>query len=591
MTTTPHTNSSDILTLLRHTPMRDVLRLRLTGRLNVRAMIKRANLPPQLADTVLLVARRTHLSRVDKADVAAELITHFADGLEAGNSAQQLLNDFGDPERAARLIRRAKRRNHTALQRLPRYTLNTIGILVLLYLVAVAYFIAGSPNPSHDYVADFNRVAAAAAPDQSAWPLYRKASLMLEEPPQFDLDQYHDYPSKPGDPQWDLMRQYLLRQQDAFALARAGSALPYLGYISSSTISEADAQLWPDLAKYDNAEHSLLHVNLRYLGNIRQLAVWLLYDAQRAAEDADEQTTLANILAALNLARHTREHSTLINQLVEVAILQRALDTTASILHQRPEVFSDQTLQNLSHQIVGLYPDAIRIDLSYERMWFYDTVQRVYTDNGRGNGRITAEGVRRLMAYEDSNLFKDLPERSLMQNLAMPATSLVIANRRNMVAKYEQILSMAEREASKPLWERTNEPDQRIMAMSDDFVQYTRYWPALLLAPTFSRITEVADRATLTRDGALAIIAMHLHRRQHGTWPESLDQLVPHMLPSVPIDQYDGQPLRYVLRDGQPVLYSVDTNRIDDGGHFQPRLHPAEPPAPTKDLILWPPMD
>jgi hypothetical protein len=42
--------------------------------------------------------------------------------------------------------------------------------------------------------------------------------------------------------------------------------------------------------------------------------------------------------------------------------------------------------------------------------------------------------------------------------------------------------------------------------------------------------------------------------------------LTPALLPTIPIDRFDGAPMRYVLREGRPVLYSIGTNHVDDGG-------------------------
>jgi hypothetical protein len=51
---------------------------------------------------------------------------------------------------------------------------------------------------------------------------------------------------------------------------------------------------------------------------------------------------------------------------------------------------------------------------------------------------------------------------------------------------------------------------------------------------------------------------------------------VPALLPEVPRDRFDGQEIKYVLRgsgpEAHPILYSIGTDRIDDGG-----LGPAEP--------------
>jgi hypothetical protein len=61
--------------------------------------------------------------------------------------------------------------------------------------------------------------------------------------------------------------------------------------------------------------------------------------------------------------------------------------------------------------------------------------------------------------------------------------------------------------------------------------------------------------------------ALELHRREHGEYPEQLEELVPKFLPSLPSDPCGGKPLRY-RREGKGdyYLYSVGANFRDDGG-------------------------
>lgn len=66
---------------------------------------------------------------------------------------------------------------------------------------------------------------------------------------------------------------------------------------------------------------------------------------------------------------------------------------------------------------------------------------------------------------------------------------------------------------------------------------------------------------------ATTALAVERHRRSHdGKLPDSLEALVPQFLPAVPKDPFDGQPLRFVRRDKGYVVYSIGTNRKDDGG-------------------------
>jgi len=60
--------------------------------------------------------------------------------------------------------------------------------------------------------------------------------------------------------------------------------------------------------------------------------------------------------------------------------------------------------------------------------------------------------------------------------------------------------------------------------------------------------------------------ACRIHRIRHGEWPESLGRLVPDILEDLPLDPFTGDP--YVYRRGGRgfIVYSLGSNRRDDGG-------------------------
>ena len=74
-------------------------------------LVMASGLSRPLGDLILQVTNRSGLWRSEQSDLAGELIAHFADGLNRGESEQSLIEDFGDAEQAAKLIRRAKKRN------------------------------------------------------------------------------------------------------------------------------------------------------------------------------------------------------------------------------------------------------------------------------------------------------------------------------------------------------------------------------------------------------------------------------------------------------------------------------------------------
>lgn len=80
---------------------------------------------------------------------------------------------------------------------------------------------------------------------------------------------------------------------------------------------------------------------------------------------------------------------------------------------------------------------------------------------------------------------------------------------------------------------------------------------------------EVGARAVARASTLDAAIAAELYRREHGSFPNTIDELVPTYLPEMPLDPYDGQPMRYLVDDAGIVAYSIGRNYADDGGIFE----------------------
>lgn len=77
---------------------------------------------------------------------------------------------------------------------------------------------------------------------------------------------------------------------------------------------------------------------------------------------------------------------------------------------------------------------------------------------------------------------------------------------------------------------------------------------------------EYCYRANTCRDATATMIALHNYAIDVGTYPQTLDDLVPSYLPRLPIDDGDGKTLRYRREGDRFVLYSVGRDGIDDAG-------------------------
>ena len=156
----------------------------------------------------------------------------------------------------------------------------------------------------------------------------------------------------------------------------------------------------------------------------------------------------------------------------------------------------------------------------------------------------------------------------------------------------------------------TQSVDARVDRFYQNEFSRARYPVVALMVPALEHATTQADRLMIRRDATLTLIALEMHRRRTGSYPATLDELSPTLLPIVPLDLMTGQPLCYMLRDGKPVIYSRGADKDDDGGR---PLNPASrgawgvtmglpdnhinalmnsrgsDPAYDGDWILWPP--
>jgi len=142
-----------------------------------------------------------------------------------------------------------------------------------------------------------------------------------------------------------------------------------------------------------------------------------------------------------------------------------------------------------------------------------------------------------------------------------------VAGRRETHDVARHWLDRWEAERRGPLWQwQPSSAQAEIKAVSARLSQKLRFFPLVLLLPGLDDAFLVSELRTQEHDAAWAAIALELHHRRTGEWPASLDELTPDLLPKLPIDRFTGEPLRYCLVEGRPLLYSCGTDRDDDRG-------------------------
>jgi len=84
------------------------------------------------------------------------------------------------------------------------------------------------------------------------------------------------------------------------------------------------------------------------------------------------------------------------------------------------------------------------------------------------------------------------------------------------------------------------------------------------LEPSGERMIEEKCNENVNVAATQLVLALGAFERENGHLPASLDELVPRYLESVPLDDFDGKPMRYSRK--ARIVYSVGRDLIDSGG-------------------------
>ena len=297
-------------------------------------------------------------------------------------------------------------------------------------------------------------------------------------------------------------------------------------------------------ARYPTDFYQGLRVPLEHAQQFREGARLLKLEARARGHRGDAAGAARSIRAILMLARSLQREPVLVSMLVRIACETIALTELEDLLDTVD--FSEQDLIELQQDLrAGDYEEHLHQAMLGQR-------------------------VLGVMGIEDPATL----------DFDGPPPGLARLSRQDGLAFYlEQMAELAA--ATQRPWPQalhdSDQAEQRIDQIIDgSIVTKIRYWIPALLAPAWSASFQATARIRATSDAVDTGIAIERYRREHGKLPEKLDELVPEFLPRVPIDPYDGQPLRYVDDDEGCRVYSIGMNRTDEGGVGDLLGHPEE---------------
>lgn len=531
-------------------------------------------LPPALARRIRRIAHRTRLRRRERALIADMLRDETADRLRAGESEAEIRSSLRPKHKLARQLRRDLLRD-APLRRTGWWfaTWAKRSLAVSLLAFAVTYALLAwrfhtqqpvlSRNIAAEHNARFNRIPD----DDLAAPLYREAYAKLEKltgEERGTLDR--EWPEVfPGDPLWPEAVAYLERNSEVTAMVRHAAAKPFAGFrLSLRPHLHIDSEPQPAAPSPLAANPPAIDLVLDSLGPYRSFARLLSVDARAAAEAGDAARCAENLLAMLHLCRHSEEHEVMIADLVSLAIHALCAATLADVVSHHPDLLDRDMLAEIDLAFRDYMGGEIHADIAREEEFLADVTQRLYSDDGSGDGHLCAAGVRRLDAIANGG-----PGRLGAAGYALgPLNAAYLPSRREFTQKYQSTLAKLEQLAQRPLWEWERDPSDVIEAeLVTDLENRVRFQTLLILLPALGKAASAHETTAQTRDATLVLLALARYRLDHGRYPDSLEALLPDYLTEIPPDRFDGGPIKYRLNeDGAPLLYSVGSNRADDGG-------------------------
>lgn len=569
--------------------------------------IRTSGLPTAAQHLLLGLVAGTGLMRDEKLEVADELVAHFQDGIQRGQGISQLIDDFGDPSLVATLIRKGKQRNRNMKNRLAQASMWLGALSGGGFLVLAIVFYFGKPNPSTDYLALINQPILEVPDDQKGWTIYRdlwiKYGFSEGGEGQFNEIHFTDgegitrmVRSSDGDA-WQKAIKKLASAEDLLEGFRTGGVRPSFGvayHADPANYSREDFQaLFPTQVYPGDSSlktetsspfsKSMVMVLLPHVQVMRKAACLLVVDTRWAIEQNDSERAVRNTEALLGLSSQVTESKFLVSGLVGLAIEALTLDSIDELLVSKIELTAVQ-MERIQSAIEKCQTTEY-ISLASERAGVMDMIQRTYSDDGNGDGRLTAEGLRFWNQYlsissvgqpEINAQVEDWSSTfgAALQATIAPASLLIMATRKQLTDQANKLFDQYEEYLDKPYSDNSiQQVEQELDALDSGYVLLKMLFPATRM------LRQAYHRLAGQRGGAIAGLAILRYKQDHGRFPGSLAELQGKYLKEVPVDPIDLQPLRYKLQDNGFIIYSIGVDQVDDGGRSASR--PTDPATET----------
>jgi hypothetical protein len=391
-----------------------------------------------------------------------------------------------------------------------------------------------------DYLAEVNKIGWKDVPEeQNAWTFYEKAiSLYVEKPKAFEEyiqfvhgDKHARY-SELDETQKAMCRDWIEKNQDAWRQVELGSQKDYYWRrIGSLSYDDIDTETYSKL---------------------RQLTKLGFWRARLQADEGHIEEAWHDSLAVIKMGRLVIHENIVIGILVGFGILELGENAILEII--RDQDLSREHLERIQGELTGLFSDG------FPKMNFQGEIFNVL-----GNTR---------NAIEKTGLLG-------VKGILFPANFLVLGTFDSYKRRVQTFDSQL---TGQDAVDDFNIQNDKGITINIPKNMLNSVKPALL------RCVMLRNQYRGEYDALATILAVKRWKTEKGSYPDRLGELVASgFLAGEPADPYSDGPMRYEKRGDNFILYSVGTDRQDNGGEENPKSRWGESPDKGGgDRVFWP---
>jgi hypothetical protein len=317
-------------------------------------------------------------------------------------------------------------------------------------------------------------------------------------------------------------------------------------------------------------------ITIQELSPFRELTKAIPWDAKVNAVKGKFPSAFEDILNCYKAGSHKCcPNLLLVEQVNGLEIKKDAAKSAIIILNKSGTTIESKVLKSfqetlMSEIAVDTYVPSIRT----EKFFLYDALQRMFLDNGKGNGRLSWQ-IGWGIVIPTTDLMN---EKSEWSSLKWRLDCFTGPTRKEIAEQIEQVFAISDQIMTKTPWQIKNEGHDYFHEI-ENINNSNFFLEAIGKSP--KEIFDIYYKTKAQTDALVVVLSILRYKIDTGQFPETLENIVAKgYLRSIPNDPYSNSSLVYKITQDVFTLYSVGENFKDDGCV-----------SASDDIVFWPPTE